>query len=116
MAGDVSVGASVGASLDRVLREERTRLVAALVRILGDCDLAGELVQDAAVAALEHWPTDGVPRNPAAWLMTTARWRWNRWICWPDASTVTTCTTRSAPSSCVASAAETKPATQTDGH
>ena len=75
MAGDVSVGASVGASLDRVLREERTRLVAALVRILGDWDLAEELVQDAAVAALEHWPADGVPRNPGAWLMTTARRR-----------------------------------------
>jgi len=73
--GEVSVEASVGASLDRVLREERTRLVAALVRILGDWDLAEELVQDAAVAALEHWPTDGVPRNPGAWLMTTARRR-----------------------------------------
>ena len=75
MAGDASIGATVGASLDRVLREERTRLVAALVRILGDWDLAEELVQDAAVAALEHWPTDGVPRNPGAWLMTTARRR-----------------------------------------
>lgn len=58
-----------------MLREERTRLVAALVRILGDWDLAEELVQDAAVAALEHWPADGVPRNPGAWLMTTARRR-----------------------------------------
>jgi RNA polymerase sigma factor (sigma-70 family) len=63
------------ASLEQVVREERTRLTAALLRILGDWDLAEELVQDAAVAALEHWPTDGVPRNPGAWLMTTARRR-----------------------------------------
>jgi len=66
---------AVDASLERVLREERTRLVASLVRILGDWDLAEELVQDAAIAALEHWPVDGLPRNPGAWLMTTARRR-----------------------------------------
>jgi RNA polymerase sigma-70 factor (ECF subfamily) len=65
----------VDASLERVLREERSRLVASLVRILGDWDLAEELVQEAAVAALEHWPKDGLPRNPGAWLMTTARRR-----------------------------------------
>ncbi len=66
---------SVDASLERVLREERSRLIASLVRILRDWDLAEELVQEAAVAALEHWPADGVPRNPGAWLMTTARRR-----------------------------------------
>jgi RNA polymerase sigma-70 factor (ECF subfamily) len=44
-----------------------------LVRSLGDWDLAEELVQDALVAALEHWPRDGIPENPGAWLMTTAR-------------------------------------------
>jgi RNA polymerase sigma factor (sigma-70 family) len=43
------------------------------VRSLGDWDLAEELVQDALVAALEHWPRDGIPENPGAWLMTTAR-------------------------------------------
>ena len=64
---------AVGERLSDILREERGRLVAALVRILGDWDLAEELVQDAAVAALEHWPADGVPRNPGAWLMTAAR-------------------------------------------
>ncbi len=57
------------------LREERGRLTAALVRILDDWDLAEELVQDAAVSALEHWPSEGVPRNPGAWLMTAARHR-----------------------------------------
>jgi len=66
---------TVDSSLERVLREERTRLIASLVRILGDWDLAEELVQEADVAALEHWPTDGLPRNPGAWLMTTARRR-----------------------------------------
>jgi RNA polymerase sigma-70 factor (ECF subfamily) len=66
---------SVDASLEAVLREERTRLTAALVRILGDWEAAEELVQDAAVAALEHWPREGIPRNPGAWLMTTARRR-----------------------------------------
>jgi RNA polymerase sigma factor (sigma-70 family) len=66
---------TVDSSLERVLREERARLIASLVRILGDWDLAEDLVQEAAVAALEHWPTDGLPRNPGAWLMTTARRR-----------------------------------------
>ena len=56
-----------------VFRDEAGRLTAALVRSLGDFDLAEECVQDALVAALEHWPHDGVPGNPGAWLMTTAR-------------------------------------------
>ena len=67
--------ARVDESLDGVLRRERTRLIAALVRILGDWDAAEELVQDAAIAALEHWPREGIPGNPGAWLMTTARRR-----------------------------------------
>ncbi|MGH2429599.1 MAG: RNA polymerase sigma factor [Candidatus Limnocylindria bacterium] len=67
--------AAVDPRLAEVVREERGRLTAALVRVLGDWDLAEELVQDALVAALEHWPSDGVPRNPGAWLMTTARRR-----------------------------------------
>ncbi len=66
---------SVDASLSAVLRDERIRIVAALVRVLGDWDLAEELVQDAAIAALEHWPSDGIPERPGAWLMTTARRR-----------------------------------------
>ncbi len=65
----------VDARLAAVLRDERSRLTAALVRILGDWEVAEELVQDAAVAALEHWPNDGIPRKPGAWLMTTARRR-----------------------------------------
>ncbi len=67
--------ATVDARLDGVLREERGRLTGALVRILRDWELAEELVQEAAVSALEHWPADGIPDNPAAWLMTAARRR-----------------------------------------
>lgn len=67
--------ATVDERLAAVLREERGRLNGALVRILGDWELAEELVQDAAVSALEHWPADGVPSNPGAWLMTAARRR-----------------------------------------
>jgi RNA polymerase sigma factor (sigma-70 family) len=56
-------------------REESARLVGALVRMTRDVELAEDLAQDALVAALERWPVDGVPENPAAWLMTTAKRR-----------------------------------------
>ena len=56
--------ATVDERLSEVLRDERGRLTGALVRILRDWDLAEELVQDAAVGALEHWSVDGIPRNP----------------------------------------------------
>jgi len=55
-----------------VFHEEAGRLTAALVKRLGDFDLAEECVQDALVAALEHWPRSGIPENPGAWLMTPA--------------------------------------------
>ena len=58
-----------------VFREEAGRLTAALVRLLGDFDLAEEVVQDSLVAALEKWPEQDIPDNPGAWLMTTARRR-----------------------------------------
>jgi len=67
--------AQVDARLAETVREERGRLVASLVRVLGDWELAEELVQEALVAALETWPRDGMPRNPGAWLLTTARHR-----------------------------------------
>jgi RNA polymerase sigma factor (sigma-70 family) len=56
-----------------VFREEAGRLVGALVKSLGDFDVAEEAVQDALVSALEHWPREGIPANPGAWLVTTAR-------------------------------------------
>src|SRR5579859_2419250 len=61
------------ALLERVFREEAGRLTASLVRLLGDFDLAEELVAEAVVEALEHCPHDGVPERPSSWLLTTAR-------------------------------------------
>jgi RNA polymerase sigma-70 factor (ECF subfamily) len=54
---------------------ESTRLIAGLARIVGDVGLAEDLAQDALVAALERWPESGVPDNPGAWLMATAKHR-----------------------------------------
>ncbi len=62
------------AELEHAYRAEAARLRAALARRIGDVGLAEELVQDAFVEALEHWPVDGVPANPGGWLATTA-WR-----------------------------------------
>jgi RNA polymerase sigma factor (sigma-70 family) len=60
-------------TIDAVWRMESARIIGALARRLRDVGLAEELAQDALVAALEHWPKDGVPDNPGAWLMTTAK-------------------------------------------
>jgi RNA polymerase sigma-70 factor (ECF subfamily) len=62
-------------SVEQVFREERSRLLATLVRRFGDLDLAEEVASDAVAVALERWPVDGVPERPAAWLLTTARRR-----------------------------------------
>ncbi|HET7734908.1 MAG TPA: RNA polymerase sigma factor [Nocardioidaceae bacterium] len=60
------------ADLERVFRAEYGRVVAGLVRRFGDIDLAEDALSDAMVTALEKWPVDGVPPNPAAWLTTVA--------------------------------------------
>jgi RNA polymerase sigma factor (sigma-70 family) len=60
-------------TIDAVWRLESARIIGALARRVRDVGLAEELAQDALVAALEHWPTDGIPDNPGAWLMTTAK-------------------------------------------
>jgi RNA polymerase sigma-70 factor (ECF subfamily) len=59
--------------LDDVFRAEWGRILAALVGMLGDIELAEEVAQEAFVAAAERWPKDGVPTNPAGWLVVTAR-------------------------------------------
>src|SRR6202165_609571 len=62
-------------SIDAVWRIESARLIAGLTRMVRDVGLAEELAQEALVAALERWPETGVPDNPGAWLMATAKHR-----------------------------------------
>jgi RNA polymerase sigma factor (sigma-70 family) len=62
-------------AIDAVWRIESPRLIAGLTRMVRDVGLAEDLAQDALVAALERWPESGVPDNPGAWLMTTAKRR-----------------------------------------
>jgi RNA polymerase sigma factor (sigma-70 family) len=62
-------------AIDAVWKIESARLIAGLARIVRDVGVAEELAQDALVAALEQWPASGVPRNPGAWLMATAKHR-----------------------------------------
>src|SRR5438093_9691631 len=62
-------------AIDAVWRIESPRLIAGLTRIVRDVGLAEDLAQDALVAALEQWPESGVPNNPGAWLMATAKHR-----------------------------------------
>ncbi len=63
------------AAIETVIRLESARLIAGLARYTGDVGLAEDLAQDAVVAALEQWPSEGVPRNAGAWLMTVAKRR-----------------------------------------
>jgi len=60
-------------AVERVFRAEHGKVMAALIRALGDFDLAQEALQEALTVALERWPRDGIPPNPAAWLVTTAK-------------------------------------------
>ena len=63
------------ASVDAVYRADSRRVLATLIRLLGDFDLAEEALHDAFAAALECWPRDGVPANPRAWLVSTGRFK-----------------------------------------
>ncbi len=71
----MSDDAATHRAINAVWRIEAARIVAALARLTRDIALAEELAQDALVAALEHWPAEGVPTNPGAWLMATAKHR-----------------------------------------
>jgi RNA polymerase sigma-70 factor (ECF subfamily) len=67
--------AEVSRTIEAVWRIESARLIAGLARLVRDVGLAEDLAQEALVAALEQWPESGVPDNPGAWLMATARHR-----------------------------------------
>lgn len=66
---------TTNSAIETVWRMESARLIAGLTRYVRDVGLAEDLAQEALVAALEQWPADGVPRNPGAWLMGTAKHR-----------------------------------------
>ena len=68
----MDAAAAARAALERVFRLEWGRLLGGLLRRGGDLDQAEEALQEAAAAALEHWPREGLPQNPAAWLATAA--------------------------------------------
>ncbi|HEX6215131.1 MAG TPA: sigma factor, partial [Vicinamibacterales bacterium] len=62
-------------AIDAVWKIESPKLIASLARMTRDVGLAEDLAQDALVAALEQWPSEGIPRNPGAWLMAIAKRR-----------------------------------------
>jgi RNA polymerase sigma-70 factor (ECF subfamily) len=67
--------ASIEALINGLYRNESRRVLATLIRLLKDFDLAEEALQDAFAAALQQWPVDGVPHNPRAWLVSTGRFK-----------------------------------------
>lgn len=71
----MAIPQKVAEAIDAVWRIESARLIAGLARMVGDLGVAEDLAQDALVAALEQWPASGVPDNPGAWLMATAKHR-----------------------------------------
>ena len=71
--GPARAGMDASGSLDRVVREEWGQILASLIATFRDFELAEDALQDAVVTALDRWPRDGTPDNPAAWLTTVAR-------------------------------------------
>src|SRR5918992_3085082 len=69
----VTTPSATHGAIEAVWRIESPRLIAGLARMVRDVGLAEDLAQDALVAALQRWPESGVPENPGAWLMATAR-------------------------------------------
>src|SRR5215217_4337119 len=62
-------------TLDAIYRNESRRILATLIRLLGDFDLAEDALHDAFAAAVEQWSRDGVPANPRAWLVSAGRFK-----------------------------------------
>src|SRR5262245_56323007 len=73
--GDATTTSDTQRAIEAVWRIESARHIAGLARMVRDVGLAEELAQDALVAALERWPESGIPDNPGAWLMATAKHR-----------------------------------------
>jgi RNA polymerase sigma-70 factor (ECF subfamily) len=71
----VTADSALTARVDAIYRAESRRVLATLIRQLGDFDIAEEAMHEAFVAAVEQWPVDGLPENPRAWLITTARFK-----------------------------------------
>src|ERR1700716_2553432 len=67
--------AHVREKVDAVYRSDSRRVLATLIRMLGDFDLAEEALHNAFVAAIQQWPRDGVPDNPRAWLVSAGRFK-----------------------------------------
>ena len=61
--------------IDQVYRSDSRRVLATLIRLLGDFDLAEEAMQDAFAAAVDRWPAEGVPANPRTWLVSAGRFK-----------------------------------------
>src|SRR5688500_6646123 len=66
---------SIRSTVDAVYRAESRRVLATLIRLLGDFDLAEEALHDAFTAAVERWPRDGIPANPRTWLVSAGRFK-----------------------------------------
>src|SRR5207247_9465499 len=62
-------------TVDAIYQSESRRVLATLIRLLGDFDLAEEALQDAFAAAMKQWPREGVPANPRAWLVSAGRFK-----------------------------------------
>jgi RNA polymerase sigma-70 factor, ECF subfamily len=75
MIAEVPQNAAARVALDAVYRNESRRVLATLIRILGDFELAEEAMHDAFASAIEQWPNEGVPDNPRAWLVKTGRFK-----------------------------------------
>ncbi|HYC32996.1 MAG TPA: RNA polymerase sigma factor [Gemmatimonadales bacterium] len=75
MASSTDAADTIRGTVDTVYRVESRRVLATLIRLLGDFDLAEEALHDAFTAAVEQWPRDGVPGNPRAWLVSAGRFK-----------------------------------------
>ncbi len=73
--GSMGAAAEARDSVERVYRTESRRVLATLIRLLGDFDIAEEALHDAFIAAVEQWPVEGVPQNPRGWLVSAGRFK-----------------------------------------